>query len=290
MLNDFFILKEQDELYEMESDLIPSVYLSNIVDLEKPIDSEKLLRQYFTAPVKFHFNITLSNLTASNIEEINKVFLLFAHPKYLQTEKGCSLFLMNIQRSEISSLTRLVRSYFQKQGMAEMDLVFFNTDTLSSPFYIHINEQQQTHLKSEEEFSAFYKNYLNKSYNFYDMFIINKSTGQNIKKVLQYLTGLNGEAKAGAPYLFKNLQELKLVKSENSKLKQVTDQQKKELEIMKELFNINAAHNEMEYVLKFYHSEYEVLPLWYKRFGHIVKVMMGKRSFKSLFNDKHKHK
>jgi hypothetical protein len=31
-----------------------------------------------------------------------------------------------------------------------------------------------------------------------------------------------------------------------------------------------------------------VLPLWYKRFGHIIKVLTGKRSFKSLFDDKAK--
>lgn len=34
-----------------------------------------------------------------------------------------------------------------------------------------------------------------------------------------------------------------------------------------------------------YTKEYEVLPLWYKQFGHIIKVFMGKRSFKSLFRD-----
>jgi len=35
--------------------------------------------------------------------------------------------------------------------------------------------------------------------------------------------------------------------------------------------------------LQWYEDQYEVLPLWYKRFGHIIKVFMGKRSFKSLF-------
>ena len=37
-------------------------------------------------------------------------------------------------------------------------------------------------------------------------------------------------------------------------------------------------------VKEWYHKEYEVLPLWYKQFGHIIKVLSGKRSFKSLFN------
>lgn len=36
----------------------------------------------------------------------------------------------------------------------------------------------------------------------------------------------------------------------------------------------------------YYNSEYEVLPLWYKRLGHIIKVLIGKRSFRSLFSDK----
>lgn len=45
---------------------------------------------------------------------------------------------------------------------------------------------------------------------------------------------------------------------------------------------------EQEYydIRNWYHNEYEVLPLWFKRLGHIVKVMTGKKSFKSLFPDK----
>lgn len=45
---------------------------------------------------------------------------------------------------------------------------------------------------------------------------------------------------------------------------------------------------EKEYhdLYNWYHKEYEVLPLWYKRLGHIIKVLSGKRTFKSLFNDK----
>jgi len=36
-------------------------------------------------------------------------------------------------------------------------------------------------------------------------------------------------------------------------------------------------------ILAWYENQYEVLPLWYKRFGHIIKVIQGKRSFRSLF-------
>ncbi len=35
----------------------------------------------------------------------------------------------------------------------------------------------------------------------------------------------------------------------------------------------------------YYNNEYEVLPTWYKRFGHIIKVLTGKRTLRSLFRD-----
>lgn len=43
--------------------------------------------------------------------------------------------------------------------------------------------------------------------------------------------------------------------------------------------------NEIARLKHFYYQEYEILPSWYKKLGHIIKVIMGKRSFRSLFND-----
>lgn len=54
-----------------------------------------------------------------------------------------------------------------------------------------------------------------------------------------------------------------------------------------EFIAVSKEIREKEYfdLLDWYHKEYEVLPLWYKRFGHIVKVMKGKRSFRTLISD-----
>ena len=38
--------------------------------------------------------------------------------------------------------------------------------------------------------------------------------------------------------------------------------------------------------VEWYYHEYEILPTWYKRVGHVIKVLMGKRTFRSLFSDK----
>jgi hypothetical protein len=62
---------------------------------------------------------------------------------------------------------------------------------------------------------------------------------------------------------------------------------KKRTELYRDFLSLSKTVQEREYydVLNWYHNEYEILPLWYKRLGHIIKVIMGKRSFKSLFSD-----
>lgn len=47
---------------------------------------------------------------------------------------------------------------------------------------------------------------------------------------------------------------------------------------------LRSAHSTKE-LQRYYDQEYEVLPLWYKRVGHLIKVLTGKRTFKSLFRD-----
>jgi len=54
--------------------------------------------------------------------------------------------------------------------------------------------------------------------------------------------------------------------------------QNEQLRIREELTNENIK------LKNWYNDQYEVLPLWYKRFGHIIKVLRGNRSIKSVVN------
>ncbi|GAB2533629.1 glycosyltransferase [Rufibacter soli] len=50
-----------------------------------------------------------------------------------------------------------------------------------------------------------------------------------------------------------------------------------------EVINKFSFYEENYYELKkWYHKEYEVLPVWYKRIGHIIKALKGEKTFKSL--------
>lgn len=52
-------------------------------------------------------------------------------------------------------------------------------------------------------------------------------------------------------------------------------------------YNANEVYTELNYlrknreeIMNWYLKEYEVLPLWYKRFGHLLKIVSGKRKIK----------
>ncbi len=83
------------------------------------------------------------------------------------------------------------------------------------------------------------------------------------------------------------------------KLQHETDELKRRLDCLEGELNNQKKHNEIlrsdhstKELQLYYNREYEILPLWYKRFGHILKVLTGKRTFRSLFRDdvkKHKN-
>jgi hypothetical protein len=50
-------------------------------------------------------------------------------------------------------------------------------------------------------------------------------------------------------------------------------------------FYLNIQKEQTSNQVRWYHYEYEILPGWYKKFGHIIKVFMGKRTLRSLFGD-----
>ncbi len=83
---------------------------------------------------------------------------------------------------------------------------------------------------------------------------------------------------------------LKRLKEDNQKLLQqeeIITKQAEEIAIANTFVEVakNKYKNDYLSLFEFYQKEYEALPLWYKRFGHIIKVLTGKRTIRSLFKD-----
>jgi len=90
--------------------------------------------------------------------------------------------------------------------------------------------------------------------------------------------------------IYSLLYENRSLMASNDQLISKSERIEEELESLQMNYNITIVRykKQVTELQMFYDNEYEILPLWYKRLGHLIKVVMGKRSFRSLFDDKAK--
>jgi hypothetical protein len=120
-----------------------------------------------------------------------------------------------------------------------------------------------------------------------DYIFFKRSTLRAAIELEQYFAGLCNTIISHAPVLKDALEEYMLLKKkcmgqevENAVLEERLRNAQTTIEVIRSKYK-----DDYEQLITWYHNEYEILPLWFKRLGHIVKVLMGKRSFKSLFYD-----
>lgn len=77
----------------------------------------------------------------------------------------------------------------------------------------------------------------------------------------------------------------RLLEKETTYLKRKLILSEKELANQKQYQDILRSQHSTRQLQDYYNNEYEILPKWYKQMGHILKVIMGKRTMKSLFRD-----
>lgn len=85
--------------------------------------------------------------------------------------------------------------------------------------------------------------------------------------------------------LFNLKQQINHLKGQVQKLERLYTAASQEISNQATHINILRSQSQTAALQNYYNNEYEILPLWYKQAGHIIKVLMGKRSFKSLFKN-----
>ncbi|WP_156180379.1 hypothetical protein [Rufibacter radiotolerans] len=131
-------------------------------------------------------------------------------------------------------------------------------------------------------FTYFYQEYLNHRYQYQDFLLLTPGKLNTLKGVVEEIEKASKAFQENRPHLAALFKDLYALHKQNHHLALLADIRAKEITTLHELFRENAQHKETEYILNFYTQEYEVLPLWYKRMGHIIKAVMGKRTWKSL--------
>ena len=210
------------------------------------------------------------------------------HSLYLTTSYQTPFLIFKAHGIPAADPVVLIREKLRQQGYTSIDYIYIDPNNIiSGPAtgrkWIYQGIYSDTLLQDPDvsEISL----------------LLSVSSAQQLREQVKQMEQTENELLAGSPYiyslLYKNMSAAGREKELLFKIGLLTEK----IDSQNSYYAFYTAP-ESEYKKKvteisdFYNNEYEVLPMWYKRFGHILKVLTGKRSFKSLFNDnvkKYKH-
>lgn len=276
------------------------IFVSYIFPIASETEQKKFMKHIFNHPQDRHFSITINqwSFKFDEGEWLKRLFLILSHPFYYKHENRPVIGIDTEQRmpEEAREFVKTLSSKLDVQEFRNVGFALIAENSAGSSNNIHFYDSTNF-----ENFEKWYFGKLMNADGLLDIYI-KSGTGKNVddliaqKKVADELLQKDNPNYAR---LLSSAIETRIALAEREALIEVLADdvvsKKKYLDFLLNEFKESKADKEIEFspimkIKKFYHQEYEVLPLWYKRFGHILKVLMGKRSFKSLFDDNLKNR
>ena len=223
------------------------------------------------------FSLSLLLEASANRDLLSKIYLLLILNNSCKEHKTVPIF-GNTDHAESSVHIEMLKSYLSQQGITDIEFPVFNLSLNGSQI-----DKNCSLLVQQNQYSYSQKQFVetNQSYN---LFIIASID------VINNLTTLAELKKNLVLYKKNNLANISVLRYyiEIEEFESERKLWKKRTLVYQEFLSLSKRVQEKEYyeVLDWYHQQYETLPLWYKQFGHLIKVIIGKRSFRSLFSDK----
>jgi hypothetical protein len=287
MLNKFYCLEEYDESNTARTlpGGIENVIVTHFVDLEKPAALPALLRHQYSSQGNYPFSLAIGNFSPDKAEKLGDILTFFFHPYYYTHFYGKVLFVYGDYPDEQASLV-LLSEHFSRQ-LIEVRLIRpgHRPDEGSPERLVRVGKDAIQEEAEWEDLGSYYYNYCSAAYDSDDLFLLAPAHERTVESIEKEIRTVYARLQNETPRLSVALSQNAAMKKEIIDLAKVNRQLKEEKQILNTLLDMSSQHNEVNYILNFYKNEYEILPLWFKRLGHIIKVFMGKRTFKSLFDD-----
>ncbi|RXK60017.1 hypothetical protein ESA94_13295 [Lacibacter luteus] len=203
------------------------------------------------------------------------------HPNYHRVEQKPVICFNSVDKGtpELILFITEMNKTFQAQGYNGIYPMYFSNDP--TPFSSRDNFCFPIHLSKTDICNCYYDILKNKFYS--AKYIGIRSL--EIALIIQELKKAEDRLLQEQPLQFEMLKMFSFLSSSSKLLSYQLDIAKADLENQKKYLEILRGKDGALEIINFYKNEYEILPLWYKRFGHILKVITGKRSFRSLYDD-----
>ncbi len=278
MINSFFFIS--DTFFEPDKNLLgeDNIYFSFLVN---PSIKESLDNLYnFTERIKlFEFALTLDIHEAPTEESIKFIMSFLFLPCYLRIEQQPLINLSGTSQELLVKTSSALTAYLSSQGFNNVIINRFTrsadqSETNSCRLFISSSELLKNYrqvLQSDQ----FYNNPVFFYAHSTDVFVESVSALQQIER----------EFKESYPKLYTLINNNRMLEKEVGRLRRKMVYTEDELNHQKQYNDILRSEHSTKELQKYYDQEYEILPKWYKRIGHILKVITGKRTFRSLFRD-----
>ena len=290
MVNTLIIITNDYSLLDKKHNFLnESIHISFEMDTKK-ISNNYILKQLYTSQLlqdsNTYFTFFIDLQSAKELIQLlknNKNLLLrhFFHSNYefINNMPVLGFYNEDKENNEIKNLIVLLNSILVDHGYNGVFPIYFSNENKSIDN--DCNFLFTSSITNNEITSTYCELIKN---NFYSSkFIGIKSL--NYEDVILALIETEKKMQEEQPKLYYHLKNYKLLNIELLNLSKNLNITQLDLQNQKIYLEFYKNKDEAIKLYTFYQNEYEILPLWYKKLGHIIKVIMGKRTFRSLFDN-----
>lgn len=265
--------------------LLPQLQLTEdeTVLLETPPDADSLLACYrasATLRSGQRFGLLVQISSENDRLPAGDLVAFFFFPNYLRYKGSPCVYLQTENVAAAGQQVEELCTHAALQGFPVPEVQFIGSGATGMPGAYAVHEG--------DRIASVIVHQLHQSGRPAPVLYIRIGRAEEVAQVRHLLQAEENKFQTANSLCFALKEEVKRLSSEGLKLETALLAAKQEIENMKShiaLLRSSAQATELQH---YYNNEYEILPLWYKRFGHLLKVAMGKRSFRSIFSEKEK--
>jgi hypothetical protein len=213
-------------------------------------------------------------LTAAHIRWLTSFLFI---PSYLSIGNSRVINLSGDSPELLTEAAAAISGFLSTQGMSE---VIINTIL---PYGKSSCHNGNCLFDTQEELTGYYTRILQTDPGCHHKLFFRGYSAETFRAVLSSLQGAEMEFTMRFPGLYSLCRTNGLLEKELYTLRRKQASLEKELDHQLQYVDMLRSDHQAKELQDYYTHEYEVLPLWYRRFGQILKVITGKRTFKSLF-------
>jgi hypothetical protein len=278
MINRIFFVTQNET-----HDLLPAgedqVFICRLVAAGDNDGIQRLYREMSTTSQVFSIGIE-AETNADNIDYAAITSFLWL-PGYLRAESELPLTLIASNREMLETVASRLELSLIHQGITRFRIYQVIT----------ARDQDVTGIATLSSLASLEKDYLRllNTDSFYDQSLfVRVDDRAEITGAFNLLRKTEDHFRAQHPRLYQLALTAQRQASALNKLKLQQLALEAELKYQQEHNEILRATHPAKELQDYYNAQYEVLPAWYKRFGHLLKLISGKRTFHALTKQRKK--